>query len=308
MDALLALLSSYGLWVVLVMVFLDQGGLPVPAWPVVMLATAQAVGQQQALWPILLVATLAALLADSLWYLGGRRLGARMLRMICQVSLSPDSCIAGTRATYARWGTPSLVFAKFIPGFAAVGTTLAGHERVGLGRFALYDGLGAALWAGTAVLGGIVFQDALNEALETLASLGHWGLGLLAALVAVFVARKAWKRQQFLRELRMERVSVDELAQLLAGDERPLLVDVRIEQVRLRSGWIPGAVRVTQVSELGSASAREVIVYCDCPNEASAARVAQELKSLGFQRVRPLAGGLDAWSARGLPLERGMQA
>src|SRR3546814_9155585 len=101
---------------------------------------------------------------------------------------------------------------------------------------------------------------------------------LLAALVAVFVARKAWKRQLFLRELRMERVSVDELAQLLAGDERPLLVDVRIEQVRLRSGWIPGAVRVTQVSELGSASAREVIVYCDCPNEASAARVAQELK------------------------------
>jgi membrane protein DedA with SNARE-associated domain/rhodanese-related sulfurtransferase len=305
LDAVVHLLSNYGLWVVLVAVFLDQGGVPVPAWPVLVLATAQAVGQQQSLWPILLVATLAALLADTLWYLGGRRYGARMMRTICRVSLSPDSCVASTRELYSRWGTPSLVFAKFIPGFAAIGTTLAGHERTALGRFAFFDGLGAALWAGTAVLLGVVFHDAVNEALATLESLGHWGLVLVVAGIAAFAGRKAWKRHQFLRELRMERISVDELQQLLAQESRPLLVDVRVDRQRQETGWIPGAVRVGQVAELSEAVEREVIVYCDCPNEASAARVAQQLKTLGFQRVRPLAGGLEAWNARGFPLERG---
>ncbi|WP_394539686.1 rhodanese-like domain-containing protein [Lysobacter enzymogenes] len=38
----------------------------------------------------------------------------------------------------------------------------------------------------------------------------------------------------------------------------------------------------------------EVIVYCDCPSEASAATLARELRRRGFKRVRPLAGGFEA--------------
>jgi rhodanese-related sulfurtransferase len=40
-------------------------------------------------------------------------------------------------------------------------------------------------------------------------------------------------------------------------------------------------------------------VYCTCPSEASAARVAKILMNHGFKRVRPLHGGLDAWLAAG---------
>ena len=48
----------------------------------------------------------------------------------------------------------------------------------------------------------------------------------------------------------------------------------------------------------------EVVVYCACPNEASAVKVAQALRQRGFLRVRPLTGGIDAWIEAGQEVER----
>ena len=44
---------------------------------------------QSPLWPILLVAIAAAVAADLLWFAGGRRFGAALLRLMCRISLSP---------------------------------------------------------------------------------------------------------------------------------------------------------------------------------------------------------------------------
>ena len=49
---------------------------------------------------------------------------------------------------------------------------------------------------------------------------------------------------------------------------------------------------------------QEVILYCACPNEASAAAVAKKLMRAGFRRVRPLKGGIDAWIAKGYLVEQ----
>jgi membrane protein DedA with SNARE-associated domain/rhodanese-related sulfurtransferase len=285
-EALNALLSTYGLWLVFLVVLLDQGGIPIPAWPLLVVAGAQAMERQEPVWPILLAATVAALVADSLWYLAGRRHGARMLRLICRVSLSPDSCVSSTRAIYAKWGSPSLVLAKFIPGFAAIGTTLAGYQRTPLRRFVAYDGTGALLWAGVAIATGVIFHGAVNEALMTLESMGRVGLGVVLVVIVAFVIRKYWKRRLFLRELRMERISVAELQALMDTPESPLLIDVRSEAERDASGWIPGAVHAARVADLAASATGDVVVYCDCPNEASAALVASQLKRLGFARVR----------------------
>jgi rhodanese-related sulfurtransferase len=83
---------------------------------------------------------------------------------------------------------------------------------------------------------------------------------------------------------------------------------VRSPEHRARSGWIPGAIQVRDVSELKLDPASEVIVYCDCPNEASAALLARKLHGQGFKRVRPLAGGLAAWRAKGLPVDQQMES
>ena len=211
MDALLHVIETYGLWVVFLCVLLDQGGLPVPAYPPMIVTSALAVDTRTPVWPILLVAIAATVAADLLWYAGGRRFGPALLKLMCRISLSPDSCIGRTRRLYGRWGPPSLILAKYIPGFAAVATTLAGETRTSLRRFLAYDAIGAALWAGGAIALGAIFHEAVESVLLELERLGQYALIVLAAALALFVAGKWWQRHRFLASIRMARITPAEL-------------------------------------------------------------------------------------------------
>ena len=304
MEALLHVIEAYGLWVVFLCVLLDQGGLPFPAYPPMIVAAAIAVDLEKPLWPVLVVAILAAVLADLLWYAGGKRFGTSLLRQMCRLSLSPDSCVGLTRRIYARWGAPSLIVSKYVPGFAAVATTLAGETGTSLHRFVFYDSIGAALWAGGAVALGAVFHTAVGALLLDLESLGHYAFMLLIAAIALFVALKWWQRYRFAMRTRMSRISIDDLAALIDKGAGATILDVRTSEHRAKQGWIHGAIHVRDINQLDLDPKKEVVVYCDCPNEASAAVVAKKLKDKGFRRVRPLAGGMEAWLAQGLPIDR----
>jgi membrane protein DedA with SNARE-associated domain/rhodanese-related sulfurtransferase len=304
LEALLHVIEVYGLWVVFLCVLLDQGGLPFPAYPPIIVTAAIAADTDQPLLPVLLVATLAALLADLLWYAGGKRFGASLLRQMCRLSLSPDSCVGLTKRIYARWGAPSLIISKYVPGFAAVATTLAGETGTSLHRFLFYDAIGAALWAGGAVALGAVFHTAVGALLLELENLGRYAFILLIAALAVFVALKWWQRYRFARQIRMSRISIDDLGALIEKGAGTTILDVRTAEHRARQGWIPGAIHVRDIAELDLDPKNEVVVYCDCPNDASAAVVARKLKARGFNRVRPLAGGMEAWVAQGRPIDR----
>ncbi len=232
---------------------------------------------------------------------------------MCRLSLSPDSCVRQTEDIYLRWGAPSLMVAKFVPGFAAVATSMAGLMRTPPWRFALFDAIGALLWSAAAVLLGWLFRDAVNEVIAMFDQAGLWGIAGLAAALLLYIAVRALQRYQLIRTLRMARVSVDELNAMLARDERPLVVDVRSRAGLRQGGRIPGAVWIDshafddslRAAGLHERLADEVIVYCACPNEASAAAVAKQLMRAGFRRVRPLGGGIDAWVERGYAVEQG---
>lgn len=304
MDVLLHIIEAYGLWVVFACVLMDQGGLPVPAYPPMIVTAAVAFESGNSLLPILIVATLASVLADLLWFAGGRRFGASLLRLMCKLSLSPDSCVGLTRRIYSRWGAPSLIVSKYVPGFAAVATTLAGETGTSLRRFVLYDGIGAVLWAGGAVALGAVFHEAVEAVLLELERLGHYAVILLIGAIALFVILKWWQRYRFLLKLRMARVSVPELSALLESGTPATILDVRGAEQRARTGWIPGSIALRDPADLRLDRQSEIVVYCDCPNDASAAVMAAKLREKGFSRVRPLAGGFDAWRMQGLPLDR----
>jgi rhodanese-related sulfurtransferase len=47
---------------------------------------------------------------------------------------------------------------------------------------------------------------------------------------------------------------------------------------------------------------REIVLFCACPNEVTAARLALLLRSKGITRIRPLAGGYEGWRSRGFPM------
>jgi membrane protein DedA with SNARE-associated domain/rhodanese-related sulfurtransferase len=305
MEALLGLIATYGLVVVFANVFIDQGGIPIPAYPAIIVTSAVATERGESVVPILVVATVAAVMADWLWFVGGRRLGSRLVRAMCRLSLSPDSCVMTTRGIYGRWGIASLVVAKFAPGFAAVATTLAGESGTKPRIFLFFDGIGALLWAGVAVALGVVFHDAVDDVLASLDALGHFAVPVLVGVFVAFVAWKWWRRQRFLRQLRMARITPEALKAMLDTGATPLILDVRNADQRARTGWIPGAVFVSTPDEAEVPPHTEVIVYCDCPDEKSAAVMARALKRRGFGNIRPLAGGFDAWRSLGHAVSTG---
>ena len=305
---LIFLIEQYGLMVVFLNVLVEQAGAPLPAYPTLIITGAFAVRGDYPVAALLGTAVMASLIADMLWYYAGKRYGYRVLKTLCRISLSPDTCVRQTESIYARWGPASLLIAKFIPGFASVATALAGVVGTRRIPFMIFDALGATLWAGAAILLGAIFHDAVGDIVDVLEGLGKWGLMVLLVLFALFILAKWWQRYRFYRELRMARISVQELQDLIASGQQPAILDVRSVTSQGRDGRIPGALSVsdTGLDEqlAGIAANGEVIVYCACPNEASAARIAKLLMQRGFTRVRPLHGGIDAWIAAGLGVER----
>jgi len=134
-------------------------------------------------------------------------------------------------------------------------------------------------------------------------AIGHLATALLLGGFALYLAVRWWQRRQFMIRIRMARITPDELHQLLSSSTPPIVLDVRIPATRAREGWIPGSIAVTPTDEHNSDRSLQIVVYCDCPNDASAAVAARRLQERGFMHVRPLAGGFDSWRDRGLPIQ-----
>ncbi|APW37978.1 hypothetical protein RD110_12890 [Rhodoferax koreense] len=306
MAYLIELISQYGVFLVFAWVLLEQAGIPVPGYPVLLVAGSMAAAGQLSMPLLLVTSVLACLVADSAWYAAGGKYGGRVLRVICRLSLTPDSCVSQTESVFDRWGPRSLILAKFVPGFASVATAMAGATKVRRGAFLAYDAIGATLWSGLGLALGWLFAPAVETLLTTLQSLGRWGLLLLALAVAVYLARKAWSRINFRKQLRMRRLTLPELSTMQQSGRDVVLVDVRAKRLWERER-IPGSL-VFDAAEWGSVEGsphrdKTIVVYCDCPDEASAVVVARTLKGNGFQRVHPLAGGLEGWRLAGFKVE-----
>ncbi len=287
---------------------LEQLGAPIPALPVVLLAGARANDDPIFGVYALAVAVLACSIADLAWFWAGRRYGYRVLKLLCRISLSPDSCVRETETNYERRGAVTLVIAKFVPGLATVAPPVAGALGLSVSSFLIHNGAGAALWSGTGLILGLVFHSQIDWLLDRLVALGGVALVLVVGALALYVAYRLWDRWRFLRSLRTARVSVEDLYAMMSRGEQPVVLDVRSRTHRELDGRkIPGA-RPVDLDDLESTLAgiprdRDVVVYCACPNEASAVKVAMLLRDRGIRSVRPLAGGIDAWVAAGLSIE-----
>jgi rhodanese-related sulfurtransferase len=190
-----------------------------------------------------------------------------------------------------------------------VAPPLVGAMGLRLSSFILLDSGGSLLWATVAVGLGYAFAAQIDHLLTTIADAGTVALELVAALLVLYILLKWWQRWRLLRALRMSRITAAELHQALADDAPVVVVDVRPHASRLLDARVvPGALLIdtTGIDHTvhDIALDRELVLYCNCPNEVSAAKLAKVLMAQGYQRVRPLLGGLDAWDAAGYPVER----
>jgi membrane protein DedA with SNARE-associated domain/rhodanese-related sulfurtransferase len=305
---MIRLIAQYGLALVFANVLAEQIGLPVPAIPTLIVAGALAMDGTFPAWALFGVAFIACVIADSIWYVAGRLYGRAVMRLFCRISLSPDSCVRQTEFRFERWGALTLVLAKFIPGLSTIAPPLAGAMRLDWRSFLFFNSIGVAIWAGAAIGAGMLFHAGIADLLLRLEQFGALAVAVVVVLLAGYVAFKWWERRRFYKMLRVARVSVDELRELMDKGKDPIVIDVRSPVVRDGDQrYVPGALTmdIAQVDQRLAQlpTDRDIIFYCTCPNEASAASVAKRLIELGYTRVRPLQGGLDAWIAAGYAVE-----
>jgi membrane protein DedA with SNARE-associated domain/rhodanese-related sulfurtransferase len=297
MSHLAHLVQTYGLLLIFGIVMLEQIGLPIPAFPVLIVAGALAV-DGHANWALCLLASvLACLASDYFWFRAGRFYGKRILRLLCRISLSPDSCVSQTEDNFNRFGANSLVVAKFIPGFNTIAPPLAGAMGTATPRFILLSVVGALLWSAVGLGLGVAFHGSVDKVLDVFESMGTAAVQVVLALLGIFIAYKYVERRRLLRDRAIPRIAIDELRALIDGGHDPVIIDARGVTSRQLEAAIPGAVVFDHALMATLDKDRHIVVYCSCPNDVTAAQVAKQFLANGFHRARPLAGGLDAWNA-----------
>ncbi|MGV8918053.1 MAG: VTT domain-containing protein [Pseudomonas sp.] len=291
------LLESHA-WVLLFLnVLCEQAGLPIPAYPALVVAGALTFNDSGAmLGAIWGLAILACLLADSAWYWAGRRYGGWLMGTACKISLSPDSCVRKNKHLYLQVGPRLLLIGKFLPGAGALSTLLAGMMGTPYRRFFAYDLAGSAIWAGSALFLGIIFRNSVQRGLDLMGAYLPYAIGAVVLVFALFLSWRLYNRRRLLqRMLRVPRITADEL---LHWEQPPLILDVRSPEERL-SDPIPDSVMVNYDVTLDAlpedSAQRDIVVYCSCPREISAALVAERLCANGAPRTFALKGGLAAW-------------
>ena len=260
-------LVAHGYLVLFLFVLLDQAGLPLPSPPLLLAAGALAGTGDLSFGVALAVVIVAALPGDLAWYQIGRRRGARVLQLLCRISLEPDSCVRNTERLFARHGARSLLVAKLLPGYSTMAPALAGIFHMRSLRFAAWDAAGALFWAGAWMALGLAFHEPLDAGWDRASRFGGAVGFVLAGALVAWLGWRYVQRQRFLRTLRIARITPEELKARLEAGEPIELVDVRHSlDFEVEPESIPGA-RHLAVEEFDARwleipREREIILFC----------------------------------------------
>jgi membrane protein DedA with SNARE-associated domain/rhodanese-related sulfurtransferase len=300
---------DWGYGGIFICVFLEQIGVPIPAFPALIAAGALVSSGELDLMGCLLTALGAALLADLIWYQIGRAQGGAVLNLMCRLSWRPDSCASKTKTAFVEHGTKTLLFSKFVPGLSILAPPLAGMSRVPVGRFVLYDGAGAIMWALVPLAAGSYLHKAFAWMEGTFSNWKSYLPWIAGALIVAVLIWRYWNRRNYQRKHAVglaQAIDADALKARFAAGEELLLLDIRDElSVRAKPAllpharWMPYTTLPERVGEL--ALDKPIIVYCDCPHDEASVAMADWLRAHGAKEARPLRGGLEDWVKRGWP-------
>jgi membrane protein DedA with SNARE-associated domain len=267
LQTIFELLVRYGYIALFLNVFAEQAGLPIPAVPMLVAMGMLAGMGKSSVLACLALATAGAMLGDCIWYVLGRTRGHAILNLLCRVSLEPDSCVSNTKQTWSRFGGYTLVVAKFVPGLSTVSTPLAGLTRMHFGRFLLLDLTGTALWAGAYIGIGFLFRNQMERGAQLVQQLGSSLIFLVSAALAIYIGWKYYNRRRFIKQLRVARVTPDQLMDLVNSGEEVSIIDLRsATELEFDGMVLPSAIWIDpgrlELHESTIPRDKEVILYC----------------------------------------------
>jgi membrane-associated protein len=192
LDLLRNAVVQYGYWAVGVALLLENAGVPVPGETILLLASFLAFSQHelQLSW-IIVVATVAATLGDNLGFALGYYGGRPLLMRYQSIFRIHDKAIARGEGLFARYGSVTIFFARFVFGMRILAGPMAGVLRMSWRKFLVFNFLGAAVWVTMISGAGYLFGR-------------HWGrlegilkrVDLSVVIVVVLLAVIWWWRNR----------------------------------------------------------------------------------------------------------------
>ena len=302
--------ATWGGAAVFVNVLLTRLGVPIPAVPILLFAGSAIAAGTLSFWPILGAAVLAAALGDGAWFTAGRLYGRKLLAALGRVSPAIDSKVESARSLFERFGVPLVSISKFVPGLGLITPPLMGTTAVDIRIYALWDIGGAIAWSTFWLLGGAAAERELHMLLAFVKSRGGTVFDILVISAAIYFVYRLYQRRRE-RRLFANAASAAAASRPIGSRWRRVapsrILDARPDESTPGAQWrIPGALALDPHSPEqidGALRTHDMVIYCICPDSATAVELTQRMRSNGYTRIRALRGGLDAWQRRGFPVE-----
>jgi membrane protein DedA with SNARE-associated domain/rhodanese-related sulfurtransferase len=302
-----AQITAWGSAAVFANVLLTRLGAPLPVIPVLVFAGTAIASGGLSFAHVFTAAVVAALIGDGIWFTAGRKYGRKLIKVIARLSLSIDASVRTTRALFERFGTPIVAVSKFVPGLALITPPLMGSTRIAAWQFFVFDLAGTCAWASFWLLGGALFERQLGMLIHMLRPYGGTIIDVLVCIAILYPIYRVILRWRLRKWLAQVYITPEHLEELMRSDTPPPVLDARWESIRRQDPYRIQGASIFDLSALGKASdthaTQQMVVYCDCPNDAMARKVCGQLRARGYRHVHVLKGGLDAWVLRGYPTE-----
>jgi membrane protein DedA with SNARE-associated domain len=211
MNDIVQFVLKHGYPILFAALFARQIGLPVPAPLFLLAAGALAAAGKLGLLAALGLAIIACVLGDWPWYEAGRRRGDKVLHFIHRLARDPDAHDRRSKETFARYGPPILVIAKFFPGLDLVTPPLAGTSGTSRLRFLTLDAVGAGLYSGAYAGLGYVFSRDLERAAAYAGRVGTVLAGLALAALLTYAVPELVRGYGSTRKSQLVRIIASEL-------------------------------------------------------------------------------------------------
>lgn len=262
-----SLLLGHGYWLVFVYIVAVELGLPLPADPMLLVMGALVGTHDYKFLSALLISVSAALVGDVFWYSLGWYNGRSVLGLLCRLSLEPDTCVRKTESAFTKRGPAALLIAKFVPGISILSIALAGVTKMPTWKFLSFDVAGCLLWTSSYLLVGRIFSREVEDVIAWLGLFGRRATLVAIVLLSLYIAAKWAQRWWFRRNLRINRVSPEQVHDWLAAGKPITIIDLRHPADIAADGMKIAGALVIDRDEIRSRSGeiprdQEIILYC----------------------------------------------
>ena len=227
MEQILHLIEHHGYLALVVMVFSEAIGAPIPAAIALVTAGAAAAWKSLSLGYVIGFSVVGIVAGDSILYFLGRKSGWWLLGLLCRVSMNPETCILRSAESFYKRGRLTLLIAKFIPGVNALAAPLAGSMKMRYWQFLRYDIAGALMYVLAYSVGGFAFSRVIRDVVHLLANVSH-GVGFVVFVAILgYIGYRAWLYWTHRVYRVVPRVQVEELVQKIEEGDNLVILDVR---------------------------------------------------------------------------------